>query len=58
MDKATFKFWTERSSQLEKDRNKWRDIARRLANPVHDDYCEYAAPCTYCQAMKEVDKHR
>lgn len=57
MDKQTFKFWINRSGELEKDRNKWKHIARRLANPVHDTNCEHAAPCTYCDSVKEVEKY-
>lgn len=58
MDKPTFKFWMTRSGDLEKERNKWKNIAIRLSSPVHDPNCEYAAPCSYCDAIKEVEKHR
>lgn len=57
MDKQTFKFWVTHSGEVEKDRNKWKAIARRLANPFHDPNCEHAAPCSYCDAIKEVDKN-
>lgn len=58
MDKQTFKFWVTRSGELEKDRNKWKEIAKRLANPVHDPNCEYAVKCSYCNALKEVEEIR
>jgi len=56
MDRVTFKFWVNHSGQLEKDRNKWKAIARRLANPVHDPNCEHAASCGYCDALKSVEE--
>jgi hypothetical protein len=58
MDKITFKFWLDRSGELEEDRNKWKAIAKRLANPLHDPNCEYAVQCSYCDALKEVEKLR
>ena len=57
MDRVTFKFWVGRASELEKDLIKWKNIARRLSSPVHDANCEHAAPCTYCNAIKEVEKN-
>lgn len=56
MDKATFKFWVTHSGEVEQDRNKWKAIARRLANPVHDPNCEHAAACGYCDALKSVEE--
>ena len=58
MDKITFKFWLDRSGELEEDRNKWKAIAKRLAVSVHDPNCEYAVQCSYCDALKEVEKLR
>lgn len=51
---TTFKWWIGRSRELEKERNEWRDIAYRLTTPYHDKNCEYAAECSYCQAMKKA----
>lgn len=58
MDRVTFKFWVDRSGELEEDRNKWKAIAKRLAVSVHDPNCEYAVQCSYCDALKEVEKLR
>ena len=58
MDRVTFKFWVGRASELEKDLIKWKNIAKRLAVSVHDPNCEYAVQCSYCDALKEVEKLR
>ena len=56
MDKPTFIFWVQRSAEMEAERNMWKGVAERLANPVHDPNCEYAASCTYCAALDKVGK--
>jgi hypothetical protein len=58
MDKQTFKFWVNRSGELDEDRNKWKAIAKRLSIPVHDPNCEYAVKCSYCDALKAVEEIR
>lgn len=58
MDKQTFKFWINRSGELEKERKKWMSIARRLSIPVHDTNCEYGVKCGYCDALKSVEEIR
>jgi hypothetical protein len=45
----------ERSHELEKERDEWIAIAKRVLHPYHDDNCEYSAPCTYCMAVEKVD---
>jgi hypothetical protein len=56
MDMPTYGWWIERVGQLEKERNEWITIAQRLANQYHDANCEFAAPCSYCDAMKKATK--
>jgi hypothetical protein len=54
MDKSAFEWWSKRVEQLEQERDEWKETARRLSFPHHDPNCEFAAPCSYCSAMKRA----
>lgn len=56
MDRVTIRFWIDRASEMEKQRDEWISIAKRVLHPYHDDNCEYSAPCTYCAAVEAVNE--
>lgn len=58
MDQVTFKFWVEHSARIEKERDMWIGVAKRLVNPLHDANCQYGARCSYCDAVQKVAECR
>lgn len=56
MDMPTFRWWISRARGLEEERDEWRAVARRLADPYHDDNCQYGVKCSYCTALEKASK--